>query len=119
MFLLTVPLHSAFAAMIDTATVIDMERVQETRNLLTNMLARQDVMDTLVGQGIDPQEATARVASLSDTEVMKIADQIESLPAGGNVIGLLVAVALVVFLVLLITDMTGATNVFPWVKSQR
>jgi hypothetical protein len=38
------------------------------------------------------------------------------MPAGGGAFGIIIGAALFVFIVLLITDMAGATDVFPFVK---
>ena len=41
---------------------------------------------------------------------------IDPLPAGGDALGVILGVALIVFLVLLITDIMGYTDIFPFVK---
>jgi hypothetical protein len=56
------------------------------------------------------------VDSLSDAEVIALADQIEKHPAGGNAVGVIVGAALFIFIVLLITDILGLTDIFPFVK---
>ena len=116
MLLLSLPHKSALAGMIGTETVLDATRSQEARDYLNRILAREDVRASLVAQGIDPLEAKARVDSLSDAEVVSLADQIEELPAGGSALGILVGALLIVFIVLLITDILGYTDVFPFVK---
>ena len=70
----------------------------------------------MVALGVDPEEARARVASLSDREIGQIAGQIDRLPAGQGVLVALIGAALFVFLVLLITDLLGLTHVFPFVR---
>ncbi|MBW2099864.1 MAG: PA2779 family protein, partial [Deltaproteobacteria bacterium] len=71
-------------------------------------------------QGINAAEVKARVDSLSDAEVARIVGQIDnSLPAGGDALGTVVGAALFIFVVLLITDILGFTDVFTFVKSQR
>lgn len=116
MLLLSLPHKSAFATMIGTETVLDATRSQEARDYLNRILAREDVRASLVAQGIDPLEAKARVESLSDAEVVNLADQIEELPAGGSALGIIVGALLIVFIVLLITDILGYTDIFPFVK---
>jgi hypothetical protein len=116
MLLLSLPHKSAFAGMIGTETVLDATRSQEARDYLNRILAREDVRASLVAQGIDPPEAQARVDSLSDAEAVSLADQIEELPAGGSALGIIVGALLIVFIVLLITDIMGYTDVFPFVK---
>jgi hypothetical protein len=119
MFFICMPVHSVLAAMIKTETVMDTSRSQGAREYLNQLLAREDVRAALIARGIDPLEAKARVDSLSDAEVIAIADQIEQLPAGGDsILAVVLAIAILVFLVLVITDITGATDVFPFIKAQ-
>lgn len=115
-FMVTVPYKSASAAMIGTETALDMTRGQEARNYLKGIIAREDVQTALTAQGINPLEAKARIDSLSDAEAIDLADQIEQQPAGGNAVGIIVGALLIVFLVLLITDILGYTDIFPFVK---
>jgi hypothetical protein len=89
---------------------------QHERRKVDAFLQRQDVRDQMVAFGVDPTEAAARVASLSDREVRQIAGQIDRLPAGQGVIVALIGAALIIFLVLLITDLLGLTHVFPFVR---
>jgi hypothetical protein len=100
--LLSVPYQAAFAAMVDTETMLDMSRSQEARVTLKQFMVRQNVRSAIVSQGVDPLEADARVNSLSDAEVIQLADQIDQLPAGGDGLGLLVTVLVIVILVLVI-----------------
>ncbi len=101
MLLMSVPYQSALAAMIGTETMIDIARGQEAREYVNSMLVREDVQATLIAQGIDPQEAKARVDSLSDAEIVRLVDQIEQLPAGGD-IGIISALIIILLLVLIL-----------------
>ena len=116
MLLALMPCKSALAAMIGTETVLDISRGQEARDYLDRIFAREDVQTELIAQGIDPLEAKARVDSLSDAEVIALADQIDNHPAGGNAVGVIVGALLLVFLILLLTDILGLTDIFPFVK---
>jgi hypothetical protein len=118
MLLITAPYESALAVMIGTETVLDVAKAQEARDYLNGVLARVDVKNELTAQGIDPQEAKARLDSLSDAQVAQLAGKIRQLPAGGGDLGIVVGAALVVFIVLLITDIAGFTDVFPFVKKR-
>ncbi len=82
---------------------------------LAGLLERSEVRAQLQAYGVDPAQAQARVAALSDEEAARLAAQIDELPAGGDVLG----VALVVFLVLLFTDIMGYTKIFPFTRSVR
>jgi len=110
------PVHSVFAAMVGTEAVLLDEEMQSTREKVRAFLDREDVRTHLTAQGIDPLEAKARVDSLSDAEIQHIADRIEQLPAGSGVLEVIVIVAVVFFLVLLILDMIGVTDVFTFIN---
>jgi uncharacterized protein DUF6627 len=83
---------------------------------LLRLLDRSDVRAQLLANGVSVEQAKARVAALSDDEASQLARQIESLPAGGDGVGALISALLIVFLVLLITDILGFTKVFPFTK---
>jgi hypothetical protein len=66
--------------------------------------------------GVSPADVKARVAALTDDEAAELAARIDELPAGGvSILG----VALIVFLVLLLTDILGYTKVFPFTKPMK
>ena len=117
MLMLACPYQSAWAAMIGTESIINVDRGQSPRDYLNNLLAREDIQAALVSQGIDPQEAQARIDGLSDAEVNDIVNKLDQLPAGGFLGTLLIVVALV-FIVLLFTDIAGYTDIFPFVKKK-
>ena len=106
MLLISTPFQSAIAALIDTETVLDENQSQEARDYIKQFLAREDVRSALIEQGIDPLEAEARLASLSDSEVIELVDQIENLPAGQGALGFVIAVLVIVILVLVIMKLT-------------
>jgi len=102
MLLISTPYQSALAALINTETILAENQSQEARDYLKQLMAREDVRSALIAQGIDPLEAEARIASLSDSEIIKLADQIENLPAGQGAIGLVIAALVIIILVLVI-----------------
>ena len=110
------PYQTVLAKIISTETVIEVGRAHEARMYVNSVLAREDVMASLISQGIDMTEAKARVDYLTDSEIVSLADQIETAPAGGSVVGIIVGAAVVTFIVLLITDILGYTDIFPFIK---
>jgi hypothetical protein len=72
-------------------------------------LSRADVQAQLVALGVDPAAAVTRAAALSDAELARVAEQMQTLPAGGD--GLLAVIG-IVFVVLLILELTGVTDIF-------
>ena len=113
------PFQSAYAAMIGTETVLDISRGEQARVYLKSLLAREDVRAALVVRGLDPQEARSRIDSLSDAEAVNAAERFDQLPAGGGFLETLLIVAFLVFLILLITDIAGYTDVFPFVHPMK
>ena len=111
--------ESLLAALIDTETVIDSTHSQEARDQLRQFLAREDIQEALIANGIDPMEAKSRIDALSDEEVIRISDQIDQLPAGGGAVEFLLITLLVVVLVFVILDLTGVTDVFTFIKPQK
>jgi hypothetical protein len=95
------PFHAALAALADTDAAVDSVRGSDARMRLNHYLARGDVQAALRAQGIDPLEAEARVASLTDAEIDQIASRLDELPAGG-VLGFVVLVLVIVLLVFVI-----------------
>ena len=116
MLLMSLPVQTVRAAMIKTETVLTLSTVNDVRENLNQFLKREDVQAIMTAQGISPAEAKARVDSLSDDEIMQIADKMDQLPAGGSAFGVIVTAAVVIFVVLLITDILGFTDVFTFVK---
>ena len=116
MLLMSLPVQTVRAAMIKTETVLTLSTVNDVRENLNQFLGREDVQAIMTAQGISPAEAKARVDSLSDDEIMQIADKMDQLPAGGSAFGVIVTAAVVIFVVLLITDILGFTDVFTFVK---
>jgi len=86
------------------------------RSQLLGVLERVEVQAQLQAHGVSVEQAKARVMALSDAEATQLAAQIDSLPAGGDGVGAVLGVALIVFLVLLLTDILGFTKVFPFTK---
>ena len=116
LFFLFVPRQTVFAGLVGTEAVLEPSQAQEVRDSLERLMSREDVQSALILQGIDPAEARARVATLSDGEATKVTEMMESLPAGGGffeVVGILVVIA---FCVLIITDLLGVTNIFPFIN---
>jgi hypothetical protein len=119
MLVIATPYQPLLAAMVPTEATLDKTIAQDARNHLKTLISRNDIKDALISQGIDADEAKARIDSLSDSEVTEVAGKIEQLPAGKGALGALIGAAFIVLLVLLLTDILGYTDVFPFVKSQK
>lgn len=95
------------AGMVGTADLLD------THNYSQNIDSKRESMrQQLVDLGVDPQQADIRVAGLSDNQINEISQRISDLPAGADAGG----VILTIFIVFVITDVIGATDIFPFIK---
>jgi cytochrome c1 len=104
--------------MVSTARVVAAAAQPDARAAVNAFIARGDVQDVMTRWGVDPEEANARVAALTDEEVSDLAARIEAMPAGGEVVGIIVGAILLVFFVLLLTDLLGLTDIFPFIKKK-
>lgn len=116
---LSFPFSPAQSAMVGTDAVIGKGAAQVERDRIRAFIDRQDVREQMESIGINPDEATARVAALSDQEVANIAGKLDEFPAGGDGAGSVVGALLLIFFVLLVTDLLGLTHVFPFVSHRR
>ena len=108
------------AALVTTDQVMtEPAAVAGNREKVVHFLQQDAVREHLVAMGVDPSEVEARLAALSPAELAQLSARIDQMPAGGDGLGAVVVAILIVFLVLLITDLAGLTDVFPFVKKHR
>jgi len=112
MLALGLPQQFAFAGMVETNQIASHEQAGQDRAKISAYIDREDVRSQLQNRGVSATEAKARVYALTDDEAHKLAGKLDQLPAGGDVLGVL----LTVFIVLLITDILGFTKVFPFTR---
>ncbi|GAA4412598.1 PA2779 family protein [Quisquiliibacterium transsilvanicum] len=114
----------AYTGFVQTAqaTLIGTEQVAQAsagriddRARIDAALARADIREQLQKFGVDPQQAAERVGSLTDEEAARLASSLDSAPAGGNIVGVIVFI----FVLLLVTDILGLTKVYPFTRSVR
>jgi len=92
------------AAMVDTAQ----PQASQVSIDFNSVAAKRDwIKEQLVKGGVDAADASLRVAALTDVQVLKIHQRIDKEPAGGN------ATLLIIFLILVITELTGVTDIIP------
>ena len=106
---------AAQAALVSTSDAVADTATLAHRAKVDAFLARADVQQGLQAQGLSPAEASARIQAMSHDEVAALAGRVDEAPAGGDVLGLMFTV----FIVLLVTDIVGLTKVFPFTRSVR
>ena len=107
---------AARAAIVGTQAVASEHTIQIDREQLNQLFQRDDVKSYLLAQGVDPTEVQARVNGLSDAEIQALADRLDEYPAGEGTFETILILAFLAFLALLITDLLGYTDIFPFVN---
>ena len=111
LLLALMPLLPAQAAMIGNEQIINQSQSQQTRGSLQQLFEQDTARQQLQAWGVNPEQIQDRIDSLTDSELARINQQVDTLDAGGNVLGIL----LVIFIVFVITDVIGATDIFPFI----
>ena len=110
---LSLPMQQAYAGIVGTDKVSVSAQSQSERERIRTFFDREDVRKAMQAQGVDAKTANARVDALTDDEAHKVASNIDNMPAGGDILGLIFTI----FIVLLITDILGFTKVFSFTRS--
>jgi hypothetical protein len=100
--------QASSAAMIGTERVMQIEARDARVSRVESILARQDVANQLVRFGVDPLAVQSRVGNMTDAELMSLEGSLDKQVAGGDA----VAVVGVVFIVLIILELMGITDIF-------
>lgn len=116
MLLVWVPFGAVQAGMVSTEDVIGTAQAEADRERVDTFIASAAVREQLRALGVDPGEAARRASALSDDELRVIAGRIDEMPAGQSAVGAIVGAILIIFIVLLVTDLLGLTNVFGFVN---
>lgn len=98
----------ANAAMVGTQSAVSMEQRAEYLGEINEWLAQETVKSQLVELGVDPADASERVAAMTAEELQTLNAKIDELPAGADAL----VVIGIVFVVLLILELVGVTNIF-------
>lgn len=115
--LMALPMHAS-AQIVPTEALVQpaaTAATAESRARVNAFFARDDVRQAMVKEGVDATAAQARVDAMSDEEVQALDGRIANAPAGGEVLGIIFTV----FVILLVTDILGFTKVFPFTRSIR
>ena len=98
----------SFAGVIGTEYVAQSEAHAASTARVEAFLARSDVAEQFVRLGVDREMVEARLAGLTSEELLSLERHIDEQIAGGDALSLIGAV----FLVLLILELVGVTDIF-------
>ena len=96
------------AGMIGTEYLIESDARVASLQRLEILLAKQDIAEQLQAFGVDAALVTQRLAGMTNAELLHIEGTLNTQTAGGDALGIIGAV----FLVLLILELVGITDIF-------
>jgi hypothetical protein len=111
LLLICAPISQAQAAMIANAQLIDQVQQLNDKAALLQTINRVDVQEQLLDMGVNTAELESRVSQMTQQEIAQLNQQINDLPAGGDILGIIV----LIFIIFVITDVIGATDIFPFI----
>ena len=109
--LMIMSLNNAGAAIVGNDVVFSHMQHNSAKAELLQTINRSDVKQQLLSLGVNAADVESRINLMTDEEIAQLNQQIDELPAGGDVLGIL----LVIFIVFVITDVIGATDIFPFI----
>lgn len=97
------------AAIVSSGDMIAAQQDLLDRDQLKTLISREDVREQLVDLGVDVEAAIARVDSMTDIEVQQLSAKMNEMPAGAG----FAEIAVLAFLVLVVLEVTGVTDLLP------
>lgn len=100
--------QTAGAGMIGTQQVVQSDARETVIMRVETILARDDVARQLVAFGVDPLAVQSRVGNMTDIELIALEGKLDKQLAGGDAVAIVGAV----FIVLIILELMGITDIF-------
>jgi len=104
-------LAPAMAGMVTSSELSSAAQVEQLRDEIRTVVARDDIRAHLLDNGVSPDDINDRINTMTGSEVLAMHAQLDSLPAGEGFLGGVIAI-IVIFILL---DLAGVTDVFPGV----
>lgn len=113
--LISISIGNVQAAIISNEQIIYKIVQVNDKAALLQTLQRADVKTQLSSMGVNPSDLESRISQMTHEEIALLNQQMADLPAGAGVLG----TVLFIFLVFVITDVIGATDIFPFIHPVR
>jgi hypothetical protein len=98
----------SFAGVVGTDYMLEAEARNASLARVESLIAREDVAQQLQAFGVDQAIVQERLQGLTQAELITLESQFNQQIAGGDALGIIGAV----FLVLLILELVGVTDIF-------
>lgn len=107
----TLSLGNAQAAVVSNQQIIHKTYQADGKQALLQTITREDVQQQLLSMGVNSADIESRINQMTHEEIVQLNQQVAELPAGADALGTI----FIVFLVFVITDVIGATDIFPFI----
>ena len=97
------------ARIIGTQEALQMTQREEQLARISRIFFRSEVQKQMLAYGVEPKNVKDRLAVLTDEELRQLANRLQDMPAGGDSV---LAVVGLIFVVLIILELVGVTNIF-------
>ncbi len=85
--------------MISTSSIVEQwDRAQAEKNI-QDLIQQEEVKNALLEKGVSPEEVSARLATLSESELKQLAGQVQEARAGGSILVEILLVVLIIYLI--------------------
>ncbi|MBB3047270.1 hypothetical protein FHR99_001506 [Litorivivens lipolytica] len=105
-------LSSANAGVVSSSDMLVEQHQFESKQAVKDFLDRDDVKEQLVELGVSPADVDSRIDAMTADELAELNATLQDAPAGAGLVG----VVLTIFIVFVITDVIGATDIFPFIR---
>ncbi len=109
--LISLTFGQAQAGIITNNQVIHQAQQAIDKDALLQSINQAGVQKQLANMGVATADIESRINQMTQEEIAQINQQINELPAGGDVLGIIV----LIFIIFVITDVIGATDIFPFI----
>lgn len=98
----------SLADIVGTQQLIDSEHRQASITRMESMLAREDIAKQMIAFGVQPEAVVDRLNNMTSVELMALEGSFDKHISGGDAVSIIGAV----FIVLLILELVGVTDIF-------
>lgn len=109
--MLVLGMSQASAAVFSSEQVIANQQFNFNKQQVLSYVDSAEVQNKLIELGVSPADAKQRIANMTHAELNALNTQMNEMPAGG-----IVGVVITVLVVVLVTDLMGLTDVYPFIN---
>lgn len=109
--MLVLGVSQASAAVFSSEQVIANQQFNFNKQQVLSYVDSAEVQNKLIELGVSPADAKQRIANMTAEELSALNSQMNEMPAGG-----IVGVVVTVLVVVVVTDLMGLTDVYPFIN---